>query len=1265
VGVPTNLIPTPITGLPEYMGSSTLGYLPYILEGRTYKVQFANIAAVGAVPSTRVIAAGTGLAGGGDLSENRVISIAPGGVGFDQLALTGVTAGTYGSGSAIPILTVDAKGRVTSASTVALDATGFVPTSRTITAGPGLVGGGSLADNVALAANFSVATPLALGVPSPGSATNVSRGDHVHPAVDLSDATQTQGALPLGRGGTGDALSPVAGAVVYSTGSKFALTNPGVAGQVLVSNGTDEPQWETISGAGTVTSVNLTAGTGISVSGGPITSSGSINVVNTAPDQIVSLTGAGLTSVTGTYPNFTITSTGGTGTVSSVDASGGTTGLSFTGGPITSTGTLTLGGTLAVANGGTGATNAATALTNLGAYPASNPAGYTSNTGTVTSVSGTGTVSGLNLSGTVTTTGSLTLGGTLAVLPSNFATQTANTVLAAPDGAAGTPTFRSIVSADISGSIAIANGGTGATTAATARSNLSAAASGANTDITSIALTTGTVSTAPASNNDIANKQYVDTVASSGIHFHQPVRVESPINLNATYNNGTAGVGATLTNAGTQAALVIDGVTVSVADRVLVYEQTDETQNGIYVVTNVGSGSTNWVLTRSSDADTFVNASPDGLSEGSTVFVQQGTTGAGETYTCNTQGTITFGTTDITFAQISSAQIYSAGAGLTLTGTQFSLTAPVAVSLGGTGLSAVGTAGNVLTSDGTAWVSQLPAAGGITYTTVKTSNFTAAANDGVQTSTAGGSFTVTLPATPSVGDQVIVTDSGGTWATNNLTIGRNGSTIEGSATDLICNISSVSVQLVYSGTTWDVFAQVGGASGGVIAVAGGGTGVSTITGYIKGNGTSPFTASVTIPTSDLSGTLGVANGGTGATTLAANAVVLGNGASAVQTVAPGTAGNLLTSDGTTWTSAAAPSSAVSYPQNVQSGDYTLVLGDAGKHIYSANTGAQTITMPLNSSVAFPIGTLITIVNDGTAKIVLSSSGVTIKANGSTSALSSPAIFAGQAVQLMKTGTDAWKATFGVVAENTVSFTYLVIAGGGGGGANGSGQGGGGGGGAGGYLTSTALFNGGTIAVTVGAGGASNTIGSSSVISGSTTVTTTGGGYGGTPAVTITGGAGGSGGGGTGSGFGGTGVSGQGFNGGSGSAGVTRSGGGGGGASVGGTAASGDNGGAGGAGLASSITGTSVTRAGGGGGGGNNAFGAGGAGGGGSGNTSGTANTGSGGGGSYTISGSGGSGVVIIRVATASAATATTGSPTITTDGSDTVYVFNSSGTITF
>lgn len=77
--------------------------------------------------------------------------------------------------------------------------------------------------------------------------------------------------------------------------------------------------------------------------------------------------------------------------------------------------------------------------------------------------------------------------------------------------------------------------------------------------------------------------------------------VATTANLNATYANGTAGVGAFLTNSVAQAALVIDGITLVIGNRVLVKDQTVGFQNGIYTVTNVGSTSTNWVLTRASD----------------------------------------------------------------------------------------------------------------------------------------------------------------------------------------------------------------------------------------------------------------------------------------------------------------------------------------------------------------------------------------------------------------------------------------------------------------------------------------------------------------------------------------------------------------------------------------------------------------------------------------------------------------------------------------
>lgn len=175
-----------------------------------------------------------------------------------------------------------------------------------------------------------------------------------------------------------------------------------------------------------------------------------------------------------------------------------------------------------------------------------------------------------------------------------------------------------------------------------------------------------TLNADPTLDLQAATKQYVDNLTASGIHFHESVRVENPGALTVTYNNGTAGVGATLTNAGTQAALVIDGITMVVDDRVLIYEQADATQNGVYVVTNVGSASTNWVLTRSSDTDTSGDSDANSLDEGSYFFVEEGNTGAGESYICNTPGTITFGTTEITFVQFSSSISYTAGTGINI-----------------------------------------------------------------------------------------------------------------------------------------------------------------------------------------------------------------------------------------------------------------------------------------------------------------------------------------------------------------------------------------------------------------------------------------------------------------------------------------------------------------------------------------------------------------------------------------------------------------------
>lgn len=354
----------------------------------------------------------------------------------------------------------------------------------------------------------------------------------------------------------------------------------------------------------------------------------------------------------------------------------------------------------------------------------------------------------------------------------------------------------------------------------------------ATANITTANITAGTVSTTPVSSTDIANKLYVDNLVSSGIHFHTPVRVESPTALTVTYNNGSSGVGATLTNAGAQAALVIDGVTLSLNDRVLIYTQTDQTQNGIYYVSNVGSVSTNWVLTRATDADSYGLASPDTLGEGSTVFVQQGTTGAGETYLCNTVGTITFGTTNITFVQISSAQIYSAGTGLTLTGTQFSL-------------SNVGTAGTY----GSA--SQVPvfmtnAQGQVTSVT---NTSIAIAGSAITSGTVAIANGGTGQSTYTDGQLLIGNTSGNTLTKATLTAGTGITVTNGNG--------SITVAAVNNGTVTSVSGT--GTVNGITL-----TGTVTSSGSLTLGGT---LSNVSLST-QVTGTLPVTNGGTGLTTVA-------------------------------------------------------------------------------------------------------------------------------------------------------------------------------------------------------------------------------------------------------------------------------------------------------------------------------------------------------------------------------------------------------------
>ena len=159
----------------------------------------------------------------------------------------------------------------------------------------------------------------------------------------------------------------------------------------------------------------------------------------------------------------------------------------------------------------------------------------------------------------------------------------------------------------------------------------------------------------------LANKAYVDQVA-QGLDTKPSCRLATIADLSATYNNGTLGVGATLT-ASSNGALSIDSVTPSVADRILVKDQTDASENGIYVVTTIGDGSTAFVLTRATPED-----QPSELTGGSFVFVEEGTIGSNNGYTFTHTGAPTFGTTDLDVSQFSGAGQITAGAALSKDG---------------------------------------------------------------------------------------------------------------------------------------------------------------------------------------------------------------------------------------------------------------------------------------------------------------------------------------------------------------------------------------------------------------------------------------------------------------------------------------------------------------------------------------------------------------------------------------------------------------------
>lgn len=179
----------------------------------------------------------------------------------------------------------------------------------------------------------------------------------------------------------------------------------------------------------------------------------------------------------------------------------------------------------------------------------------------------------------------------------------------------------------------------------------------------------------PTADQDAATKKYVDSVVSGLTDPKDSVKVATTAALPAsTYANGASGVGATLTADANGALPSIDGVGLALDDRILVKNQGDGVENGIYVVTQLGDGANPWILTRSEDANIGSADKAEGadvVSQGMFCLAAQGSSNGGLGFILTTPDPLTLGTTVLSFAQFGETVV--AGQGLTKTGNVLSV----------------------------------------------------------------------------------------------------------------------------------------------------------------------------------------------------------------------------------------------------------------------------------------------------------------------------------------------------------------------------------------------------------------------------------------------------------------------------------------------------------------------------------------------------------------------------------------------------------------
>lgn len=549
---------------------------------------------------------------------------------------TGVTAGSYGGATAIPILTINAQGQVTAASTASVASTlnitgdtgsdGIALLSETLS----FVGGTGITSVVtANTVTFNIDSTV---VTLTGTQTLTNK-TLTSPAL----TTPTIGSAGAIFAGTTGTTTVVASAAAGST----TLTLPAVTDTLVAKNTTDTFTNKTISLTNnTLTGTSAQLATAISDETGT-----GVLVFNNTPSLVTPSISS--PTITGHATIEGVTATGATGTGAFVFATAPTISS-----PILVTPTLGVA--------------SATSINKVAFTAPATGSTLTIADGKTLTASNT-----LTLTGTDGSSVAFSNGGTVAYVANKlsvFAATTSAELAGVISDETGTG---SLVFASSPTLVSPTLGAALATSVTATTGSLTLAGAAGNNSVNLVPTGTGTVDVAnkritsvaePTQSSDAATKNYVDAVK-TGLDVKDSVRVTTTANLAATYANGASGVGATLTNSSTQAALTIDSIVLATNDRVLVKDQTTGLQNGFYIVTNTGSASTNWVLTRSLDADQNTEITP-----GAFTFVEEGTVGNDNGYVCTNVGTITIGTTAISFVQFSGAGQITAGAGLTKNG---------------------------------------------------------------------------------------------------------------------------------------------------------------------------------------------------------------------------------------------------------------------------------------------------------------------------------------------------------------------------------------------------------------------------------------------------------------------------------------------------------------------------------------------------------------------------------------------------------------------